>query len=168
MSTKNDAKNDAKNEVPEEDEDLSSYAEDVESIAHTEDDLDESMGSLKDFIVSEDDDDMDLDDDSGDDDDGDGGNDSDDEEDSNGDTTEEEEIPKDDIDPKNIVTGKRTVKQVQKFVPEGMEQLMLTKGGAVEIEYLISSSDSDSDSSIHLEDQESEYSPSSDDSDDDN
>lgn len=152
---------DAKNEVPEEDEDLSSYAEDVESNVHTDDDADESMGSLKDFIASDDDedgddDDMDL-----------AASESDDEE-------EEELEDFSEIDPRNIVTGKRSVKQVQKFVPEGMEQLLLTKGGAVEIEHLtISSSDEeessdDDDNSIHLDDQEeSEYSPSSDCDDDD-
>lgn len=141
------------------DEDLSDYADDVlpydpandKIIADLEFDdedatdgdiIDEDPGSLQEFIVSDEDEDDILSDHS--------------ETNSTASDvdTDEDNLEKSGLSTANIIEGKRTRKPVVPYVPENVNELMLTKGGKVDVDELAEAFEQDEEMLEYLEDAE--------------
>lgn len=132
-------------------EDLSDYAEDVEDDIDDMSVDDESLGSLREFIV-EDDDDEESEHDNTEDDDATDNFDSDDDDVV---VTEDEDIHPD-IHEGNIVTGKRERKVVNRYIPEDLGELMINKGGKTSLDELELAIAEDDLAALEIEDSDVE------------
>lgn len=130
------------------DMDLSDYDEDVASYNEDED---ESLGSLKDFIVDSEEE----------------GSASEEEEDTTDDVKTPESADTISVGENKIMTGKRVRKPVQHYIPENVEQLMLTKGGKVDLEDLFDTTDEEDENCEDCSDEEDDDYVTEDDDDDD-